>query len=364
MDSSIAVLCLACCIIYSGVLGDVMATLLDVPEWWPSINSRSMNIVFATVTLLFPLSLSKNLSALTWTSILGFASILYTVLFITIRSLDGSYAVGTGKFVVDLNNNIHSNNSDHLQLDMLLSHEVPASATTSTALWWKLDASSLVLFSTYGLAYVAHYNAPTFYRELENTNSRRFAIMVSTSYALLTALYTITMVAGFSTFGTACHGNILLNYHSADALAILGRVATGCSILFGYPMIITGTREGLIRCSSSFGYPQLGHDKNHATLVGTILTVVTLVSCLVPEVSLVVGVTGATLGSAIVYLCPPLIYVRAVRLVAGPESPEYRTALWKSLPFLPLGVAIATLGVYRTIQESILSSVAAAVGRQ
>jgi sodium-coupled neutral amino acid transporter 10 len=208
------------------------------------------------------------------------------------------------------------------------------------------------------MAYVAHYNAPTFYRELKNTNSRRFAIMVSASYSLLTVLYIVAMVAGFSTFGSACHGNILLNYHSSDMLATLGRLATGCSILFGFPLIVTGTREGLINCGSSLGYPQLGKKKNHVVLVGTILTVVTVTSCAIPDVSLVVGLTGATLGSAIVYICPALIYTRAVRLVQGAESPDYRAARW-NLALVPFGVAIATLGVYMTIQESLVSSMAA-----
>jgi amino acid permease len=337
VDGMIAALCLACCIIYSAILGDIFTSLLE--QFGPILvaaqfNHRMTNVVAITVTLLLPMSLLKNLSALAFTSLLGFGSILYTVVFITIRAMDGTYQLGTGRFA-----------EDGVVVDL------PPSLSPSK--WWKMDVASLVLISTYGLAYVAHYNAPTFYRELTDTNSQRFTVVVSASYAILMVLYAVTMVAGYSTFGDHCHGNILLNYHPSDGLATLGRLATGFSILFGFPLVVTGAREGLVSCLGSLGFAGWGSDKNHVVLVVIILTFVTVVACTVKDVSLVVGVTGATMGSAIVYICPALLYTRAVRLVKGADSIEYRAARW-NLALVPFGVAIAALGVYMMVKESSL----------
>jgi amino acid permease len=63
VDSMIAVLCLACAVIYSGILGDVFTQLLSqsrvLPSGW---NTRGGNIVVITALALLPMSLIKNLS--------------------------------------------------------------------------------------------------------------------------------------------------------------------------------------------------------------------------------------------------------------------------------------------------------------
>lgn len=321
----IAVLCLACAVIYSGILGDVFPPLMarvGLPT-----GSRSTFIVAITVALLLPMSLLKDLAALAFTSTLGFAAIMYTVFFITVRALDGSYRLETGRFVSDG-----------------LLERLPAFSRSSM---WNVDFSSLVLASNLGLAYVAHYNAPTFFRELSDTNSQRFATMVNSSFFILIVLYVVTMFAGYSTFGDVCQGNILRNYHPNDMLAILGRLATGFSILFGFPLVAAGARESLIGAASSLG---LGDwEQHHCTLVTCILLFVTVIACTVDDVSLVVGLTGAAMGSFIVYICPSLVYAKAVETVSGPSSPAYQVAR-KNLAMVPFGICVAALGVYMTLK--------------
>ena len=332
VDSMIALLCLACAVIYSGILGDVFTQLLGQSGWLPAQwNSRRGNILIITLVALFPMSLIKNLSALAFTSILGFSAIMYTVFFIVVRALDGSYQTPS-RFVTDG-----------------VLERLPTFVKSSL---WNVDFSSLVLASNLGLAYVAHYNAPSFYRELRDASAKRFRHMVSASFTLLILLYILTMTAGYSTFGDVCQGNILLNYHPDDVLATLGRLATGCSILFGFPLVATGARESLMGAATSLGYPRLASPAWHVPLVITILTVVTLISVTVDDVSLVVGLTGAALGSFIVYLCPGILYARAIALKRGRNSPEYRNARWNLL-LIPFGLAIGGLGVYMTLQEKL-----------
>ena len=176
--------------------------------------------------------------------------------------------------------------------------------------------------------------------------------MVNISFTVLVVLYVSTMAAGYSTFGDVCQGNILLNYHPNDILSTLGRLATGFSILFGFPLVAAGARESIIGAASSLGCRGIGDDENHFLLVTGILTLVTTISCTVKDVSLVVGLTGAALGSFIVYICPPIIYTKAVALVKGKDSAEHKRSL-TNLGLVPFGLAIAFLGCYITIKESI-----------
>ena len=331
VDSIVAIMCLACAVIYSGILGDVFTPLLDSAGVPPRWNTRTSNIAILTLTLLLPMSLIKNLSALAFTSILGFSAIVYTVVFIVIRALDGTYSLdygsGPGKFVAD---------------------GVIVNPSFLKESLWNLDFTSLVLVSNLGLAYIAHYNGPAFYRELKDTSTRRFGTMVGIAFTILTLLYIATMGAGYETFGDVAMGNILLNYHPEDGLATLGRLATGCSILFGFPLVARGARESIASAAASCGYPNIASEANHVSLVVTILAVVTYISCTVQDVSLVVGLTGAVMGSFIVYMCPAVIYTRAVRLVKGKDSADYNRAKI-NLALVPFGLVIAGLGVYMTL---------------
>jgi hypothetical protein len=98
---------------------------------------------------------------------------------------------------------------------------------------------------------------------------------------------------------------------------------------------------------TSLGFESWGGDENHFLLVSGILMVVTAISCTVKDVSLVVGLTGAAMGSFIVYICPPIIYSKAVALVKGTDSAEYRSVK-VSLTLVPFGVCIAILGCFMT----------------
>jgi sodium-coupled neutral amino acid transporter 11 len=160
VDAIIAIMCVACAIIYSGILGDVFTPLLAQIGFPSQYNGRTSNstyyaiwiycvqtcmpflshynpfsifsVIVITLSLLFPLSLIKDLSALAFTSILGFAAIIYTVLFIIIRYFDGSYKLPNGKFIQDG-----------------LIAAMPAFEKTSL---WNFDFTSLVLASNLGLA--------------------------------------------------------------------------------------------------------------------------------------------------------------------------------------------------------------------
>jgi len=329
VDSIIALQCFASCVIYSGILGDLSTSLLQGAGMSNKLNNRKMNIMIITSFILFPLGLIKNLSALAFTSLLGITSVLYTVIFVVVRSLDQSYALPNGKFI-----------------DMGLLQK-PSFQRQSM---WNFGFSSLVLASNLGLGYFAHYNSPAYYRELKDSNSKKFGKMVSIGYFILVTLYITTMLRGYKTFGDVSSGNILLNYHPDDLLSTFARIATLFSIIFGFPLVFRGTRESFIDAASSFGLKALGFPKNHSLLVAGLLLFIASISINVQDVSFVVGLSGATLGCFLIFICPVIIYTRSVGIQKGWESVEYARAKW-NLPLIPFGISVGILGVIVNLKQ-------------
>ena len=425
-----AVLCISCAVIYAGILGDAFTPLFASAGLPPYLNYRWSNIVLVSACVLLPMSLVRDLSSLAYTSFLGFASIVYTVAFISVRSFDGSYRVGSGKFVL-------TPSDEAFEEDV--NREILETTTATNGLlvvpefehdtWWHADRSSLVLVSNLGLFFLAHYNAPAFYRELKDASADRFQVVVAWSYAVLIALYGATMMAGYWTFGDVVRGNILLNYHPDDGLATFGRVATAMSILFGFPLVVCGAREGLhslssdwnrqpqprqeqrhqrgcsannrkiivvdtndldddavgeegrflnedcdnsddddnsdeddITCSSHQEDDGDGDCKRYALAIGIVSFSAAAAIC-VTDISLIMGLTGASIGSFLAYVCPALIYSRAVALDKGQDSQEHRLAKM-NLVLIPFGVVLGALGVYMTVQKEIAkrNEAAAAAG--
>lgn len=268
------------------------------------------------------------MSALAFTSVLGLCAVVYTVIFMIYRALDGSYG-SSGRFVVD-------------------GIITPPSFDNSTV--WNLDLKSLILVSNLGLAFIAHYNAPTYYRELKKENSTTFPNMVRTAYSILAAIYVTTMCAGYSTFGDKARGNILINYHPKDALAFLGRLATGFSVVFGFPLVSNGAREGFKNAASALGHPSVAEPKNHVKLVLGMLSCASVLAILVEDIKIIAGFSGALLGSTITYICPPLLYSRIVRNQFGEDSLEYMRGR-RSLLFVPFGISVAIMGVTMTYKS-------------
>lgn len=333
VDLLIAIMCFAVTIIYIGILGDVFTPLLASVGLPDAMNGRSTNILAISTLALLPLSLIKNLSALAFTSTLGFASVLYTVAFVVLRSLDGSYALGTGRYVVD----------------QVITQ--PSFLNKST---WNINFASLVLASNLGLAYVAHYNGTIFYRELKHTCPKKFGKMVHIAFGILTVLYSVIMLAGYFTFGDVTQGNILLNYHPSDLLSTLARFATGLSILFGFPLVMVGVVEGFAGVlSSRFGIDRtLCCETRRSSIIVAILSIVTFLAIAVQDVSFVVGLTGAAFGSFIVYILPVAIYCKSVGLAKGFGSIEHQKA--KRNYFLSyMGTFLGVVGVYMTIKDYI-----------
>mmetsp|Transcript_11293 Transcript_11293/g.15946 ORF Transcript_11293/g.15946 Transcript_11293/m.15946 type:complete len:83 (+) Transcript_11293:607-855(+) len=70
----------------------------------------------------------------------------------------------------------------------------------------------------------------------------------------------------------------------------------------------------------------------------------------VQDIKIIAGLSGAAMGSFLVYICPSLVYTRIVAIMKGVDSKDYKLARWNLL-FVPFGLSIAMLGVTQILKH-------------
>ena len=172
--------------------------------------------------------------------------------------------------------------------------------------------------------------------------------MCAFAFSALSLLYLGIMLMGHRTFGDVTAGNILKNYAERDGLAVLGRIATFASILFGFPLAMLGLKDSL---SSLLDLPKAYIKPT--TLV--LLAAITAIAILITDIGLIVGISGALLGASIVYVFPALIYYVARRNEKD-KSLEAQHSQVASLEqsavllLVPFGIFLGVLGVWMTLK--------------
>eukprot|EP00567_Pseudictyota_dubia_P000488 CAMPEP_0197468386 /NCGR_PEP_ID=MMETSP1175-20131217/66055_1 /TAXON_ID=1003142 /ORGANISM="Triceratium dubium, Strain CCMP147" /LENGTH=292 /DNA_ID=CAMNT_0043004483 /DNA_START=105 /DNA_END=984 /DNA_ORIENTATION=+ len=246
---------------------------------------------------------------------------LYTSLAIGIRFFGGTYSGPAGKFVSDL--------APHLRPSFAGSDVVGGVASSASAL---TDPRTLILVCMLSTAYIAHFNAPKFYRELKNNTMGRFNTVVGVSFGASVALYvavaameqmgrfnTVVGVSfgasvalyvavaamGYLTFGSACQGLILNNYSTADSLVGLSRFAVALSLVFSYPLLFVGARDGLLDLAKVSDSDRTNAVQNKVTL--GLLGVITALAARLRDLTFVSSLSGAVFGTALIFVYPPLM---------------------------------------------------------
>jgi amino acid permease len=322
--ASSALDCLAGNLAYSMVLADTFKDLLAALGIFVT---RSNALLGLTSLVLLPLCLVKNLSSLAPFSLVGIMGMAYTSVAIGIRFFGGAYTKPAGKFLSDL--------APHMQ---------PSFGTTGAL--GALSPKSLILVSMLSTAYIAHFNAPKFYRELKNNTMPRFNTVVSSSFGISVAVYAAVSAMGFLTFGSATGGLILNNYSTKDVLLSFSRFALALSLIFSYPLLFVGARDGLLDLI------RVPEEKRTNSMLNQLsvglLGIITLLALKVTDLTFVASISGALLGTALIFIYPTLMFRAAVK--SNPtKGQKWERRLCSVIA--TLGVAIGGVGAKMALQS-------------
>ena len=208
--ASSALDCFAGNLSYSMILADTFKNLLATIG---IMTTRSNALLGVTGLVLLPLCLVKNLSTLAPFSLVGIMGMVYTSVAIGIRFFGGAYKSPAGRFLPDIAPTFQP-------------------AFGSEGAMAAISPNSLILVCMLSTAYIAHFNAPRFFKELKNNTMKRFSSVTSWSFGISTAMYAAVSAMGFLTFGANADGLILNNYSTKDILISLSRFAVAVSLVF------------------------------------------------------------------------------------------------------------------------------------
>lgn len=194
-------------------------------------------------------------------------------------------------------------------------------------------------------------SAPKYYYELKDHTTGSFNVVVNVSFFFACLTYMTISSLGFLTFGEHSSGFILDNYSYRDHFASMSRFGVALSVIFAYPLLFLGGRDGLIAL--------LGISQAPTGVVRGIsiflLVVVTFLAIFVSDLTFVLSFSGATLSAAIIYIFPPLMFQSLVlnctcmqTFVTNYEIKESKAMMW-------LGAILGVCGAIVTVVRALSS---------
>lgn len=320
---SCAIDCFGGNISFSMVLADTFRRLLEATTG--TAISRTHALLAVTVFVLLPLCLLKNLSSLAPFSLIGILGTVYTAIAMGIRCFDGSYQLPDGKFLADI------------------AHEFqPTKGIRGASSFF--DPRAFILISMISKSFSSHFVAPQFHASLLDNTPQRFGAVIYLAFGFSILLTFAVTSFGYLTFGGSCDGLVLNNYSPRDKLIGLSYAAAGISILFSYPLCFAGGRDGLLDLA---GVPAERRTDAFRGLVTVLaLAGITAVAAVATDLSTSLALRGATLGTALVYVYPALMFRATVKKRRNSSNNELSdlTAV-KERRDMQLATACGILGV-------------------
>lgn len=275
--------------------------------------SRNVIIVLVTLSISFPLSLSKDISNLAKASALALVSMSAIILIVLIHgpSLD------------------------------------PDLKGTISTQQWIATPRIFQGISVISFAFVCHHNTSFIFHSLKNPSLNRFAKITHASCFVSMVALSLIGFGGFAIFKSKVKGNVLNNFASEDWVVNVARLCFGFNMLTTFPLEIFVLRDVLkdlyyVKHSTPIELSQRAHVALTSVLVLTTMSI-SLTTC---NLGALFELIGATTASIMAYILPPLCNLA---MIGNSKSK------WQKVPYygcVVFGFAVMIISSAQTLSKA------------
>ncbi|KAG0174469.1 hypothetical protein DFQ28_006461 [Apophysomyces sp. BC1034] len=197
------------------------------------------------------------------------------------------------------------------------------------------------------------------YLSLRDQSSRGWAIAISIAGVLSWSLSMLFAILGYLSFGTDVQSNLFLNFAPDDAIANIGRLTLGISMILTIPMAFYPTREAVQKSLGLETQTRQPTQVEHYILTVVLFLGITAIGISIRSLAKVYSVIGGFSASTLAYVLPAVAYLATKKpcesdetlkapLISSPSSSQ-TSLTQRARPSVLLDIAAVILILWGTI---------------